>query len=77
MYKYGTTTSSPLALGLLSGKYNSNYNNPEGYRFQVSLGKVVLIQIKQQYGKVLVSKLTQLEAIAKELGCTQFQLALI
>ena len=33
-YKYGTTIWSPLASGILSGKYNDG-NIPEGSRFEV------------------------------------------
>jgi len=68
---YGTTIWSPLASGLLSGKYNegipaeSRANLP-GYEW---LKKHVLTPER-------ISKVKQLVPIAQELGCTMSQLAL-
>ena len=67
----GTTTWSPLASGLLSGKYNDGI--PPGSRGSI-----------QNYGwmrdEILtpdkIAKVKALEPIAKELGCTMAQLAL-
>ena len=67
----GTTTWSPLASGLLSGKYNDGV--PPGSRGSL-----------QNYGwmrdEILtaenIAKVRALEPIAKELGCTMAQLAL-
>jgi voltage-dependent potassium channel beta subunit len=67
----GTTTWSPLASGLLSGKYNKGI--PAGTRAALP-GYEWLRQ-----GVVIpenVAKVKALEPIAKELGCTMAQLAL-
>ena len=67
----GTTTWSPLASGLLTGKYNSGL--PEGSRASLK-GYEWLREnhITPQYIEVV----KELEPIAKELGCTMAQLAL-
>jgi voltage-dependent potassium channel beta subunit len=70
-YGYGSTTFSPLALGLLSGKYNTGI--PKDSRAAVMnmewLKSVVTDQEK-------LAKVQALEPIAKELGCTLSQLSL-
>lgn len=70
-YGYGSTIWSPLASGVLSGKYDSGI--PEGSRFaQASYGwlkdKLVTAEI--------TTKVKQLEPIARELGVTRAQLAI-
>lgn len=70
-YGYGSTIWSPLASGVLSGKYDSGV--PEGSRFA-----------QQQYAwlkdkmvtKEIIAKVKQLEPIANELGVTRAQLAI-
>lgn len=74
-YKYGTTIWSPLAGGLLTGKYNSG-EIPEGSRYDNH--KQMLDSVWQKYmgpGKKdeTVAKLNALDALAKELGFTQAQ----
>jgi voltage-dependent potassium channel beta subunit len=68
---YGTTIFSPLASGLLSGKYNAGI--PEGSRASLPgydwLSKYVITP--ERVGKVKL-----LVPIAAELGCTVAQLAL-
>ena len=67
----GTTTWSPLASGLLTGKYNDGI--PPGTRAALEgygwLKEHVIIPEK-------IAKVKQLQPIAKELGCTMAQLAL-
>ena len=67
----GTTIWSPLASGLLTGKYNRGM--PEGTRASLPgyewLKEYVLTQQN-------IEKVKQLEPIAKSLGCTLAQLAL-
>ena len=67
----GTTVWSPLASGLLSGKYNEGI--PKGTRLDLAnmawLKEVVLAEGR-------VPKVRALGALAKELGCTTAQLAL-
>jgi voltage-dependent potassium channel beta subunit len=76
MYKYGTTIWSPLASGLLSGKYN-NDTIPEGSRLESGVGKTIHERFKAKYGPNLVEKLNKLGELAKEFGCSQAQLALL
>ena len=68
---YGTTIFSPLASGLLSGKYNNGI--PEGSRATLPgydwLRKYVITPER-------VEKVKQLVPIAEELGCSMAQLAL-
>ena len=68
---YGTTIFSPLASGLLSGKYNNGI--PKGSRMELAdmdwLRKEMLVPEKLQVVK-------NLGAVAKDLGATQAQLAL-
>lgn len=70
-YGYGATIWSPLASGVLSGKYDAGV--PEGSRLaQPSYDwlKVKLVT------KETLDKVKQLEPIARELGVTRAQLAL-
>lgn len=77
-YKYGTTTFSPLAGGILSGKYNDG-EVPEGSRYsEHAFAKNVVL--KKYFGEKTKENtlriLKGLAEIADELGCTQAQLAL-
>ena len=77
---YGTTIYSPLANGLLSGKYNDG-NAPEGSRLtsdKVSkeLQERIMGRYKGELGDQFYPKLKALGELAKELGCTQAQLSL-
>jgi aryl-alcohol dehydrogenase-like predicted oxidoreductase len=67
----GTTTWSPLASGLLTGKYNSGIP-PDSRATLKGYGWLKEHVITPQN----VAKVKQLEPIAKELGCTMAQLAL-
>jgi voltage-dependent potassium channel beta subunit len=68
-YGYGTTTWSPLASGLLSGKYNKGI--PKDSRAALNDWLKESVQDKEKLTKVIA-----LEPIAKELDCTMSQLAL-
>jgi voltage-dependent potassium channel beta subunit len=66
----GTTTWSPLASGLLTGKYNDGI--PEGSR-------LALTGMEWLQGIVTperIAKVREFEAVAKDLGCTNSQLAI-
>lgn len=67
----GLTTWSPLASGLLTGKYRSGI--PEGSRASLESMSWMRDQLQD---KAKNEAVTQLEAIAKELGCTLAQLAI-
>lgn len=68
-YGYGTTTWSPLASGLLTGKYNQGI--PEGSRAALNEWMRDDVTDREKLAKVKA-----LEPIAKELDCTLSQLAL-
>ncbi len=67
----GTTTWSPLASGLLSGKYNNGL--PPGSRATLKGYDWLREQVITPEN---IAKVKQLQPIAKELGCTMAQLAL-
>jgi voltage-dependent potassium channel beta subunit len=67
----GTTTWSPLASGLLSGKYNSGI--PPGSRGALENFQWMRDQILTPAS---ITKARALQPFAKELGCTMAQLAL-
>ncbi len=70
-YGYGSTIWSPLASGVLSGKYDSGV--PEGSRFaQQSYAWLK----DKMVTKEIIGKVKLLEPIAKELGVTRAQLAI-
>lgn len=70
-YGYGTTTWSPLASGLLSGKYNKGI--PKDSRAALKGYDWLESRMKDQEK---LAKVAALEPIAKELGATMSQLAL-
>jgi voltage-dependent potassium channel beta subunit len=70
-YRYGVTTWSPLASGLLTGKYQNGIpadsrGNLKGYQWLHS----------SLTNKEKLAKVAALEPIAKEIGCTLSQLAI-
>ncbi|HEY5730351.1 MAG TPA: aldo/keto reductase [Anaerolineales bacterium] len=70
-YGYGSTTFSPLAMGLLSGKYNS------GIPADSRAGAMKIDWMTESVSdKDKIVKVQSLEPIAKELGCTLAQLSL-
>ena len=70
-YGYGSTTWSPLASGLLTGKYNDGV--PEGSRGSLKRYDWLLEQLTD---KALIKKVRKLTEIANELGVTTAQLAI-
>ncbi|KAE9036679.1 putative voltage-gated potassium channel subunit beta [Phytophthora rubi] len=69
-YGYGLTTWSPLAFGILTGKYSKGI--PEGSRLSMSS----YMNYVADGFEVKVAKADKLTAIAKEIGCTLAQLAI-
>jgi len=68
---YGTTTFSPLAVGLLSGKYN------QGIPADSRLAMKDLDWLKESHYKPeLIEKVKALAPIAADLGCTLAQMAI-
>lgn len=70
----GTTIWSPLASGLLTGKYNDGI--PEGTRVSMQGYEWLRKMFESAEGKANIAKARQLATIAAELDCTQSQLAL-
>ncbi|MBN1290383.1 MAG: aldo/keto reductase [Candidatus Latescibacteria bacterium] len=73
-YHYGTTIWSPLASGLLTGKYTKGI--PEGSRLASVDWLRGVMQRDGYFSKETVEKIESLLHIAKNLGCTLAQLAL-
>lgn len=70
----GLTTWSPLASGLLTGKYN--HDIPEGTRLSIPNYGWLKQGLEGEEGKKKLEKIQQLQPVAEELGCSQAQLAL-
>jgi aryl-alcohol dehydrogenase-like predicted oxidoreductase len=75
-YKYGTTIWSPLASGLLTGKYNDGI--PEDSRFanNKSFFEGSIKALESEEGKAKIQKVRDLTKIAEELGGSVAQLSL-
>ncbi|RLN71606.1 hypothetical protein BBJ28_00007497 [Nothophytophthora sp. Chile5] len=69
-YNYGLTTWSPLASGVLTGKYSKGI--PEGSRLSLPSYKQMLSNGLEEK----VAKVDKLTEIANELGCSMAQLAI-
>ncbi|HNU03180.1 MAG TPA: aldo/keto reductase [Anaerolineae bacterium] len=70
----GTTIWSPLASGLLTGKYNDGI--PAGTRVSLEGYEWLRKNFESPQGQANIAKARQLAPIAGELGCTQSQLAI-
>ena len=70
----GTTVWSPLASGLLTGKYNDGI--PQGSRLALEDYRWLHDQILNDQGKKHIEKVRRLAQVAGELGCSLAQLAL-
>ncbi|KAJ3093868.1 hypothetical protein HDU97_008895 [Phlyctochytrium planicorne] len=73
----GTTIWSPLASGVLTGKYNDQI--PEGSRLSMTDNAImarIRAGLESEEGKAKILKVKALEPIAKKLDCTLAQLAL-
>jgi voltage-dependent potassium channel beta subunit len=69
----GTTIWSPLASGVLTGKYRDGI--PEGSRMAVPEYDWLRAEFESEQGRAQIRKATALEGVAKELGISQAQLA--
>jgi voltage-dependent potassium channel beta subunit len=70
----GTTIWSPLASGLLTGKYNDGV--PAGSRLSLENYQWLLPQLQSDEGKAKIEKVRRLMPLAAELECTMAQLAI-
>ncbi|KAF2627801.1 voltage-gated potassium channel subunit beta-1 channel subunit beta-1 [Macroventuria anomochaeta] len=75
-FQYGTTIWSPLASGLLTGKYNEGI--PEDSRFATNkeFFKKTIEELKSDEGQAKVEKVKKLTKVAEKLGASTSQLAL-
>jgi aryl-alcohol dehydrogenase-like predicted oxidoreductase len=69
-YNYGLTTWSPLASGVLTGKYSKGI--PEGSRLSMPSYKKMLSNGLEEK----IAKADKLAEVAKEVGCSLAQLAI-
>jgi voltage-dependent potassium channel beta subunit len=70
----GTTIWSPLASGLLTGKYDQGI--PDGTRATLEDYSWLKPRFEDQEALTRIEKVIQMKPIAEELGCTMAQLAL-
>jgi len=70
----GTTIWSPLASGLLTGKYNNGI--PEGTRATLEGYEWLRRRFESDKAKTEIAKVRQLMPLAEELGCSMAQLAI-
>ena len=70
----GTTIWSPLASGLLTGKYNQGI--PNGTRITLPGYEWLRQRLENDEGKRNIEKVKQLAPLAEKLGCTMAQLGL-
>lgn len=70
----GTTIWSPLASGILTGKYEGTI--PEGSRLSLKNYQWLRPELESEAGRQKVEKVRLLAPLAAELGCTMPQLAL-
>ena len=70
----GTTIWSPLASGILTGKYNDGI--PEGSRMDLDNYDWLRERLESEEGQRQLEKVRQLMPVADDLGCTMAQLAI-
>jgi voltage-dependent potassium channel beta subunit len=70
----GTTIWSPLASGLLTGKYNDGI--PEGTRMSLPGYEFLRRELEGEQGQRNLDKTRKLAGVAAELGCSMAQLAI-
>jgi len=75
-FKYGTTIWSPLASGLLTGKYNEGIPNDSRFATNPGFFKSTIEELQSEDGKAKIEKVRQLTKIAERLGGNVSQLAL-
>jgi len=73
-YNLGTTIWSPLASGLLTGKYNDSV--PEGSRLGTPGYEWLKTRLTQWKAEGKIDKVIKLTALASKLGCSVSQLAI-
>jgi len=75
-YQYGTTIWSPLASGLLTGKYNDGIPQDSRFANNKQFFQSTVKELETPEGKAKIEKVKKLTAIAEKLGGNASQLAL-
>jgi voltage-dependent potassium channel beta subunit len=75
-FGYGTTIWSPLASGLLTGKYNDGIPSDSRFATNASFFEGTIKRLESDEGKAKIAKVRALTAIAERLGGNTAQLAL-
>jgi len=75
-YEYGTTIWSPLASGLLTGKYNDGVPKDSRFAQNSAFFENTVKELESEVGKAKIEKVKKLTVIAERLGGTVSQLAL-
>ncbi|MCP4574390.1 MAG: voltage-dependent potassium channel subunit beta [bacterium] len=70
----GTTIWSPLASGILTGKYKDGI--PDNSRMALADYAWLRPEVESEAGRAKIAKVQHLEPIARDLGCTLAQLAI-
>jgi voltage-dependent potassium channel beta subunit len=70
----GTTIWSPLASGILTGKYNNGV--PDGSRMALKGYEWLRARLESEEGRTQIAKVRQLSPLAERLNCTLAQLAI-
>lgn len=73
-FKLGTTTWSPLASGVLTGKYNDGM--PDATRLSINSYEWLKNYVMSEEGKKRIEKVRKLEPLSKELDLTLAELGL-
>lgn len=75
-FKYGTTIWSPLASGLLTGKYNDGIPQDSRFSTNSDFFSDTIKSLQQPEGQAKIEKVKKLTKIAERLGTTTASLAL-
>lgn len=75
-YEYGTTIWSPLAGGLLTGKYNEGIPEDSRYATNKSFFEGTIKALQSDEGKAKIAKVRKLTEVAEKLGGSVGQLSL-
>jgi aryl-alcohol dehydrogenase-like predicted oxidoreductase len=75
-FQYGTTIWSPLASGLLTGKYNDGIPDDSRFATNKDFFKDTVEKLQSDEGKAKIEKVKKLTKIAEKLDASTAQLAL-
>lgn len=75
-FQYGTTIWSPLASGLLTGKYNDGIPENSRYANNPVNMSMAIKALQTEEGRAKIEKVKKLTAVAQKLGANASQLAI-